>query len=179
MLIGVDNDEELNEDDLHVEEIVEDEEAEVINISLNSVVSITNPKTMKILDKVGKHELIVMIDPRATKNFISTLVVQRFGIQCEDCDKPGVLLGNGEEIVGKRVCRNVELVTQGLTLIQDFLSLDLGNSDLILGVQRLETMGPVTTNWKTDHEVRLARTESNVDWRPVLKTFKNFIKDNA
>lgn len=32
-------------------------------ISLNSVVGITNPKTMKMLGSVEKEELIVMIDP--------------------------------------------------------------------------------------------------------------------
>ena len=98
---------------------------------------------------MGEHELIVKIDPEATNNFISTRVVQRLGISCEDCDKFGVLLGNGDEVVGKGICKNVKLVIQGLTLIQDFISLDLGNSDLILGVQWLETLGPVTTNWKT------------------------------
>ena len=93
--------------------------------------------------------MIVTIDPGATNNFISTRVVQRLGIQCEDCDKFAVLLGNGEEIVGKLICRIVEIMILGLTLIQEFLSLDLGNSDLILGVQWLETLGPVATNWKT------------------------------
>lgn len=111
-------------DDLHIEKVVEDEDAGEINISLNSVVGITNPKIMKLLGKVGAHELIVMIDPGATNNFISTRVVQRLGISCEDYDKFWVLLGNGEEIMGKGICRNVQLVIQGLTLVQDFLSLD-------------------------------------------------------
>ena len=43
----------------------------------------------------------------------------------------------------------MELEIQVLTIIQDYLSLELGNSDLILEVQWLETLGPVTTNWKT------------------------------
>ena len=90
-----------------------------------------------------------MIDPGATNNFISNQAVQTLRIKCEDCDKFGVRLDNEEEILGKGVCRQVELQIQGLSIVQDFLSLDLGNSDLILGIQWLETLGPVTTNWKT------------------------------
>ena len=90
------------------------EEVEPIGMSLHSIVGITNPKTMKLLGKIGLNEL-----------------------------------GNGEEIVRHGICRRVELEIQGLTIIQDYLSLELGNSDLILGVQWLETLGSVTTNWKT------------------------------
>ena len=74
VLIGVEADEELGGAHLHIEEVVEEEEADEINISLNSVVGITNPKTMKLLGKVGGHELIVMIDPGAT--IISFPIVQ-------------------------------------------------------------------------------------------------------
>ena len=36
-----------------------------------------------------------------------------------------------------------------MTIIEDFLPLTLGNSDVILGVQWIEKLGPVTTNWRT------------------------------
>ena len=104
-MIGTMEDDEAKGEELHIEEIIEEEELEVINSSLNSVVGITNPKTMKLLGKIGEHELIVMIDLRATNNFTSNQAVQTLGIKCEECDKFGVRLGNGEEILGKGVCR--------------------------------------------------------------------------
>ena len=82
------------------EEPVMGEEMDTI-ISLNLVVEITNPKTMKMLGSVEKEELIVMIDPGATNNFISNRVVQTLGITCEECKKFGVILGNGDEILDK------------------------------------------------------------------------------
>ena len=53
-----------------MEEIEEDEEMEIVDISLNSVARITNPKTMKLMGKIRNEELVVMIDSGATNNFI-------------------------------------------------------------------------------------------------------------
>ena len=42
---------------------------------------------------------------------------------------------NGDEILGLGICKNVVLQLQGLEIVQNYLSLELGNSDLILGIQ--------------------------------------------
>lgn len=47
------------------------------------------------------------------------------------------------------VCHGVRLLLQGVLVVEDFLPLDLGHSHLIFGVQWLEKLETVTTNWKT------------------------------
>lgn len=46
-----------------------------IEMSLNSVMGMSNPKTMKLQGKVHGETVVVMIDPGATHNFISSPVV--------------------------------------------------------------------------------------------------------
>lgn len=87
-------------------------------VSLNSVIGLSNPKTMKLRGRVKDREVVVMIDPGATHNFISLLLVE-------------LILDDKVEIKA------------------DMLPLELGNSDIILGVQWLETLGTVVSNWKT------------------------------
>ena len=44
----------------------EEEENEPLNITLNSVVGITNPKTVKLVGKIAELEVVLMIDLGAT-----------------------------------------------------------------------------------------------------------------
>ena len=120
MLIRVEGDEEEAAKEVVVEEVEEDEEIDTVNISLNSVVRINNPKTMKLLGKIGSEEMVVMIDFGATNNFISNLVVQRLEIPCEACEKFRVILGNGAKIRGQGIRRQVFLQLQGIDVVQDF-----------------------------------------------------------
>lgn len=119
-------------------------------VSLNSVIGLSSPKTMKLLGKIGNREVIVMIDPGATHNFISLVTVEKLGIVVEESSSFGVSLGNGDAIRGKGVCRQVGLkLAGGTVMVKNFLPLQLGNSDLILGVQWLEKLGTVVINSKT------------------------------
>ena len=57
-------------------------------------------------------------------------------------------LGNGEAVQGTGECKGIHVEIQGLTICEDFLPLELGSSDVILGVQWLEKLGDMMTNWK-------------------------------
>ena len=64
-------------------------------LSLNSIVGISPPKTMKLRGRVMDQEVAVLIDCRASHNFISADLVTRLGIPCVDSHNFGVLIGIG------------------------------------------------------------------------------------
>lgn len=46
----------------------------------------------------------------------------------------GVILGSAKSIRGKRICEGVALKMQGLTVVEDFLPIVLGGTEIILGM---------------------------------------------
>ena len=119
-------------------------------VSLNSVVGLSNPKTMKLRGVIKGNEVVVLIDPGATHNFISLAKVGELHLPITDAGGFGVSLGNGEAVRGHGLCKGVNLQLAGsLEIKDDFLPLQLGSADIILGIQWLETLGNVTSNWKT------------------------------
>lgn len=76
-----------------------------LEISLNSVVGLSGPKTMKMLGTLGGNEVVVMVDSGATHNFISLKTVKRLDIPISSTRGFGVSLGNGEAVRGEGECR--------------------------------------------------------------------------
>ena len=118
-------------------------------ISFNSVMGFTSPRTMKMLGYIMGKEVVVMIDPGATHNFISREVIEALGVPLVPTKSFGVSLGTGESVQGAGLCKGVNLQLPGMVITEDFLPLPLGNSDVILGIQWLEKLGTIMTNWKT------------------------------
>ena len=57
-------------------------------------------------------------------------------------------------IRGKVVYQGVQLSLQGVNIIENFLHLELGSFDLILGMQRLGTLGIIKFNHKNFNVVQ-------------------------
>lgn len=154
-------------------------------VSLNSVIGLSNPKTMKMRGMIGEGEVIVMIDPGATHNFVSLEKVCELKIPVTQSGEFGVSLGNGEAIRGQGVCKGVVVQLDGGVVIEeDFLPLQLGTTNVILGVQWLEKLGNVVTNWKSqvmqfdlgDNTVTLvgdpSLVRSKISLKAMLKTIR-------
>ena len=48
---------------------------QAVKVSLNSVVGLTNPKTMKLKGLIGNQEVVALTNPGVTHNIISVDVV--------------------------------------------------------------------------------------------------------
>ena len=117
-----------------------------------------------------------MIDSSETNNFISNLVVQRLKIPCETCEKFGVILGNGTEIHGQDICRQFCLQMQGIEVIQEFLSLILGNTDLILEYSGLKPWVPDDKLENTSDKFHTAKQEGAISGKSSFTKSQDFIE---
>ena len=58
-------------------------------------------------------------------------------------------MGTGLSVPGRGVCKRVVLSLPEMEVVEDFLPLELGSSNVILGMQWLETLGGMHVNWQT------------------------------
>ncbi|KAL0536565.1 hypothetical protein IC582_025514 [Cucumis melo] len=125
-----------------------DENQNFAELSINSVVGLNDPGTMKVRGKLLNKEIIVMIDCGATHNFISEKLVKTLRLSTKETTYYGVILGSGTAIQEKGVCQAVEIHLADWKVTEDFLPLEVGGVDVILGMQWLHSLGVTIVNWK-------------------------------
>ncbi|KAL2475042.1 Retrotrans gag domain-containing protein [Abeliophyllum distichum] len=122
------------------------EVGEVVELSLNFVVGLTPSRTMKVKGKIFEQEVVILIDCGASHNFISTEMVQKLGLPRTATTGYGVIVGTGLVVQDVGMCKGVMLETQHMKIKDDFLPLELGSSDVILGMKWLATNGGMQMN---------------------------------
>ncbi|KAL4037585.1 hypothetical protein IC575_001182 [Cucumis melo] len=120
----------------------------VVELSINSVVGLNDPGTMKVRGKLLGEEVIVLIDCGATHNFVSEKLVKKLILPVKETAHYGVILGSGAAVQGKGICEKLEVQLNGWRIVEDFLPLELGGVDVILGMQWLYSLGVTIVDWK-------------------------------
>ncbi|XP_010521015.1 PREDICTED: uncharacterized protein LOC104800012 [Tarenaya hassleriana] len=114
---------------------------------MNSVIGLTSPKTFKVAGTIGRQGVVVLVDSGATHNFMSVEVITKLGLRPVHTSGYGVFLGNGLTVQGEGICQAVTLYVQNLAIVADFLPLELGSADVVLGIQWLRTLGQIQFNF--------------------------------
>ncbi|KFK24096.1 hypothetical protein AALP_AAs58075U000100, partial [Arabis alpina] len=148
---------ELNEDgeESMAGEELEEEQKEFMELSLQSFLGISSPTTTKVRGLIGRTEIIIMLDSGATHNFISPDVVKKTKLRPQKNNSYEISLGTGitvQSLGSLGVCKAVKFLMQEWEFQADFISLELGNADIILGIQWLRTLGKCQVDWET-HEI--------------------------
>ena len=90
-----------------------------------------------------------MVDSGATHNFIDAHMVELRGIQTESFDGFSVLVPGDQTMVCARYVPELSVMMGTYTLTDHFFMVDIPDTNMILGVQWLITLGKVTIDWKT------------------------------
>lgn len=144
--------------ELYEEELIDtfqDEQGvitELMELSFNAFLGVPSLTTTKLSGELGKLKVVVMLDSGATHNFIAPEVVKRAKLKTVQNEKLQIRLGTGVMVSGLGVCLMVSFTVDGVGFTTDFIALELGNVDVILGVHWLRTLGKCEMNWET-HEL--------------------------
>ncbi|PWA75166.1 retrotransposon gag domain, Retroviral aspartyl protease [Artemisia annua] len=121
---------------------------DVAEISLHAIFGNTHPRTMKVQGMLHSTEVIILVDPGSTHNFISDALVKDLHLNTQVVARFSVQIGNGDFIRCGHICKNLPIQINELKIVQDFYPFSLGGADLVLGIQWFETLNTVQANWK-------------------------------
>lgn len=107
------------------EEVAEDP-VTTTEINLQAFSGAFNPWTICLIGWVLNQPLSILIDIGRTHNFIKESMVARLG----------------------DICRRVEINIQNTIVIEDLFVWPMGGANIVLDIQWLAKLGPVTTNHK-------------------------------
>ncbi|KAL5777367.1 hypothetical protein ACOSP7_010293 [Xanthoceras sorbifolium] len=121
---------------------------QIPKISFHAIAGTNHPQTMRVIGKLGNKDITILIDGGSTHNFLDQSVVTRFGLLVERDQTFQVMVVNRERINCAGRCKGVPLLIQGHAIQVDFFILPVAACQAVLGVQWLETLGPIETDYK-------------------------------
>ena len=93
--------------------------------------------------------MVMLVDSESTNNFIDQTVAKRLKCKTQVVTGINVIVANGEDLRAQEVCKAVKWNIHGLAQTTDFLVLLLKGCDLVLEVQWLQILGPITWDFNT------------------------------
>ena len=151
-LILVEEEEEQEENGDKVEEIVEEGEEGMglknMRISLNSLAGLTSNKSFKVRGEIQGRDVLVLVDSGASGNFLNARVAKELQLKVKKVPPFTIEVGNGQKEQGAGVCCGLELKIQGISIIQNFFLMEMGGSEVVLGMDWLSSLGKIQADFK-------------------------------
>ncbi|KAH9696704.1 hypothetical protein KPL71_023279 [Citrus sinensis] len=119
------------------------------NIIFYALTGWTAPQTMRVKEKIGPYEIIVLIDSGSTHNFISTRLANLLKLLIIPTAAFPVKVANGEKLACQGKFEKIQILIQDISFSLTVYALPISGLDLVLGIQWLEELGTVECNWKS------------------------------
>jgi hypothetical protein len=112
-------------------------------VSLHAIVGVQTEQAMRLPVIIHGHRLVALLDSGSTTNFINVDIMHRLKLATHPHPTLWVMVANGEHVPCQGVAQNVEIAINAEAFRVNCYNINLGEFDLILGVEFLSTLGPI------------------------------------
>jgi hypothetical protein len=116
---------------------------------ISTLSGIPRYNTLRIKGTIRGQREIALIDGGATHNFIDASLVSRQALQTKEFEIFDVAVADGHTVECLDRVPDLEIKLSNYTVRDTFYVVDLSDTDVVLGVQWLITLGKITTNYQT------------------------------
>ena len=103
---------------------------------------------MKVRGYHQKKTIYVLIDSGSTHNFMDTKIAEMLGCKVKEAGRMKVAVADGNRIAVTGKIENFRWEFQGQQFLSAFMVIPLGGHDMVLGVQWLAKLGPITWDFE-------------------------------
>ena len=107
------------------------------------------PETLRFVATITGHAVLVLIDGGSTHNFIQQAFADQLGLPQRPTSALRVMVGNGHHLTCTSLCEAVPIDLQNALFTVDLYVLPIAGANVVLGVQWLQSLGPILTDYAT------------------------------
>ncbi|PNX97977.1 hypothetical protein L195_g021217, partial [Trifolium pratense] len=106
------------------------------------------PQSIRLKGTIHEVPVSILIDSGATHNFISHHLVHKMNWSVDNTPSMRIKLGDGSCSKTTGRCVNLEVDVEGVPIVVDVQLFELGDVDMVLGIEWLRTLGDMIVNWE-------------------------------
>jgi hypothetical protein len=132
-------------------ELTEEDPADLadnLGISLHDLTGLSSTNTMQLMITIAGMELRALVDSGSTHTFIHDAMEHSLGLDIVHQPGLSVKVANGERLQSCGAYKATTITIQGESFVVDCYTLPLEGFDVILGIQWLQSLGPITWDFK-------------------------------
>ncbi|XP_056698524.1 uncharacterized protein [Spinacia oleracea] len=121
-----------------------DKEVSEPQISMSALSGSQGFSTMRVRGMVKGKPVQILIDSGSTHNFVDLNIAQKLGCILETIPPQAITVADGNHLACQHICKNFTWTIQDITFEADVLLIPLGSCDMVLGIQWLSLLGPIS-----------------------------------
>ncbi|XP_021848493.1 uncharacterized protein [Spinacia oleracea] len=120
-------------------------------ISMSALSGSQGFSTMRVRGVVQGKPIQILVDSGSTHNFVDLSIAQKLGCKVETIPPQAITVADGNHLACQHICKGFTWTMQGISFEADVLLIPLGSCDMVLGVQWLILLGPISWDFMQLH----------------------------